>query len=366
MFALQDYIDAQFGGPGKGFFRIVTSSGAGPAGDQRRQARGGARSRGVRGARLRAHRRHAALHDRADRPAARRAPRRSACGRCSRCTSSTTRSAAPPSTTAPPACSSTPATSTPPASGGSRSRARPAPRPTTPPPTCPATRTCSTRCSAKASLPLLAGRPAGLSHRPALQPAGPHRARHPPHRGDGGARDDRRDRPHEREGPHEALTDARAPRLLRADHQPQLGRRHASSALQNLGGVVAPYAAPPRPTSSRWQAARANRPASFFFGVGYGSDTNGLGAQAGPRPGAAHNPVTYPYRTFDGGTVMQQSRSGSRALGRQHRRRRQLRPVPRLRRGPAPHRGPQIVADMANGAEAYLQMWARAEAFAAG
>ena len=54
MHALQDYIDAQFGGPGKGFFRIVKSSGRGAQGDQRRQAGRRARGRGVRGARLRA------------------------------------------------------------------------------------------------------------------------------------------------------------------------------------------------------------------------------------------------------------------------------------------------------------------------
>ena len=68
MHALQDYIDAQFGGPGKGFFRIVKQPGRGARGDQRRQARRGARDRGVRGARLRAVQRHPEVHDRADRP----------------------------------------------------------------------------------------------------------------------------------------------------------------------------------------------------------------------------------------------------------------------------------------------------------
>ena len=36
MYALQDYIDAQFGGPGKGFLRIVRSPDRGAQGDQRR------------------------------------------------------------------------------------------------------------------------------------------------------------------------------------------------------------------------------------------------------------------------------------------------------------------------------------------
>ena len=37
MYELQDYIDAQWGGPGKGFYRIVTQPVGGPPGDQRRQ-----------------------------------------------------------------------------------------------------------------------------------------------------------------------------------------------------------------------------------------------------------------------------------------------------------------------------------------
>ena len=94
MYALQDYIDAQFGGPGKGFLRIVKTPGRGAQGDQRGQARDGARRRGLRGAQLRAVQRHAEVHHRADRQRARPAVRRSACARCSRSTSSTTRSAA--------------------------------------------------------------------------------------------------------------------------------------------------------------------------------------------------------------------------------------------------------------------------------
>ena len=123
MYALQDYIDAQFGGPGKGFLRIVKTPHGGAQGDQRRQAGDGARRRGLRGPQLRA-----------DSSTSRTAPprrstpsstssSRSACSRCSRCTSSTTRSAARSTTRARPACSSTPATSTPPASSGTPSTA---------------------------------------------------------------------------------------------------------------------------------------------------------------------------------------------------------------------------------------------------
>ena len=110
-----------------------------------------------------------------------------------------------------------------------------------------------------------------------------------------------------------------------------------------------------------WQAARANRATRFAFGTPFGSDINGLHSQPVPRAGAAGNPVRYPFRSCDGGSLIYQQRSGTRlydvnADGVDHY---GLYPdwIEDLRLVA----GPQIVADMANGAEAYLQMWARAE-----
>src|SRR5699024_4155207 len=82
--------------------------------------------------------------------------------------------------------------------------------------------------------------------------------------------------------------------------------------LQNLGGVVAPYARDATVYVDSWNAARAGQSPSFLTGYGYGSDNNGLGAQPAPRVGNASNPVVYPYTTFDGGTVMYQQQSGTR------------------------------------------------------
>ena len=130
--------------------------------------------------------------------------------------------------------------------------------------------------------------------------------------------------------------------------------------LQQLGGVVAPYARDATEYAAAWQQARSTRDPDFFFGVGYGSDNNGLGAQPGPRIGNAANPVVYPYTTFDGGTVMDKQHSGTRVYdinvdGVAHY---GLFPdyIEDLRK----IAGDQIVDDMANGAEAYLQMWERA------
>jgi hypothetical protein len=133
--------------------------------------------------------------------------------------------------------------------------------------------------------------------------------------------------------------------------------------LQRLGGLVGPITHQANEFAAEWREARANRDPRFFFGTGFGSDTNGLHAQPVPRPGAAQNPVRYPFRSFDGGSVIDRQRSGTRLYdintdGVDHYGL-YLDWVEDLRT----IAGQQIVDDLANGAEAYLQMWERAEAF---
>jgi hypothetical protein len=130
--------------------------------------------------------------------------------------------------------------------------------------------------------------------------------------------------------------------------------------IQALGGFVAPAAKDTPDFVDNWDMARDMAPAGAPFGVGFGSDTNGLAVQAHAR-GPSASPVTYPYRTFDGGTSMDRQRSGTRVYdintdGVAHY---GLFPdyVEDLRK----LAGTQIVTDMANGAEVYLQMWARAD-----
>ena len=76
MYDLQDYVDAQFGGPGRGFYRIVTEPVGGPRGHQRREDGGGDGHRDQRAVRLHvqgaARRRRAGLQHRGHRPPARR------------------------------------------------------------------------------------------------------------------------------------------------------------------------------------------------------------------------------------------------------------------------------------------------------
>lgn len=136
--------------------------------------------------------------------------------------------------------------------------------------------------------------------------------------------------------------------------------------LQALGGLVGPISSTSTDFAEEWQAARANHRGGSLFGLGFGSDINGLHDQPGPRSGAGQNPVRYPFRSFDGGSLIDKQRSGTKIYdvnvhGVDHY---GLYPdwIEDLRLVA----GRQIVDDMANGAEAYLRMWARAEAAAAG
>ena len=48
----------------------------------------------------------------------------------------------------------------------------------------------------------------------------------------------------------------------------------------------------------------------FYYGFGWGADMNGFGSQGGPRNGP--NPVTYPFKSFDGKVTIDKQRSGQR------------------------------------------------------
>jgi hypothetical protein len=141
------------------------------------------------------------------------------------------------------------------------------------------------------------------------------------------------------------------------------GDATSGARIQALGGFVSPYANTSRQFIAEWEEARSTRSGAYLWGIGYGSDTNGLGVQAEPRPGASSdNPVTYPFPGFDPSVTIHENRWGRRLWdfnldGASHY---GLFPdwIDDLRRVA----GQEIVDDMARGAEAYLQMWERASA----
>jgi microsomal dipeptidase-like Zn-dependent dipeptidase len=142
------------------------------------------------------------------------------------------------------------------------------------------------------------------------------------------------------------------------------GDTGSQKRLQQLGGLVGPISQGTRSFVEEWRDARAYRNPSYLFGLGFGSDINGLHSQPRPRSDSAANPVKYPFRSFDGGSTIHKQKSGTRVYdintdGVDHY---GLYPdwIEDLRRVA----GGQIVEDMANGAEAYLQLWERTRAAA--
>jgi microsomal dipeptidase-like Zn-dependent dipeptidase len=130
-----------------------------------------------------------------------------------------------------------------------------------------------------------------------------------------------------------------------------------------LGGVVTPYAGSSTSFVHQWSHLRDfyRQGGSQYFGVGWGADMNGFGAQGLPRGADVPNPVSYPFKSFDGSTTLDREQSGQRVYdinvdGVAHY---GLYPdwVEDLRM----LAGDRIIHDLGRGPEAYLQMWERAD-----
>ena len=132
--------------------------------------------------------------------------------------------------------------------------------------------------------------------------------------------------------------------------------------IYRLGGFVAPYAGDSTGFVDKWRQHLGWTDERFYFGFGFGSDMNGFGAQGDPRGADAPAPVTYPF-TGLGGVTIDRQRSGERVFDvntdgvahyglyadwvedAEH---------------VAGSDGAALGADLARGAEAYLQTWERA------
>jgi microsomal dipeptidase-like Zn-dependent dipeptidase len=129
--------------------------------------------------------------------------------------------------------------------------------------------------------------------------------------------------------------------------------------IYKSGGVVAPSDNSTTRFAEDWKRLRGQRDRRYFFGLGYGADMNGMSASAGPLDD--EDGIEYPFKSFDGGVTIDKQQSGERVFdinddGIAH-----YGLFPDWVEGLRQLGGNAIVDDMANGAEAYLQMWERAE-----
>ncbi|MCD4533346.1 hypothetical protein LRP67_04530 [Nocardioides sp. cx-169] len=133
--------------------------------------------------------------------------------------------------------------------------------------------------------------------------------------------------------------------------------------IYKLGGFITPYAGDSTGFVGKWRRHLGWADKRYYFGFGFGADINGLGAQGAPRGATVANKVRYPFRGL-GGVSVKRQRAGERVfdINRDGVAQYGLYPdwVEDLRKV-AGRQGSAIVDDMSRGAEAYLQMWERAQ-----
>ena len=127
--------------------------------------------------------------------------------------------------------------------------------------------------------------------------------------------------------------------------------------ILRLGGVVTPMAGTTTEFLKEYKDTKAVRDPRFYWGIGWGADMNGFAHQGAPRQGGD---VSYPFKSFDGQQTIGKQVSGQRVYdinvdGMAH-----YGLFPDFVEDVSHIGGREIVDDLGRGAEAYLQMWERA------
>jgi microsomal dipeptidase-like Zn-dependent dipeptidase len=132
--------------------------------------------------------------------------------------------------------------------------------------------------------------------------------------------------------------------------------------LQQLGGIITAIGQNSASFVSKWRQTRATADPSKPFAFGYGLDGNGLNSGM-PKPGQ-NAAIQYPFTSYDGKVTLQKQVWGQRIWDFNSDGLAQQGMVPdwlesvRLQAGAD---GPAVVDSMTRGAEAYLQMWEGAQ-----
>ena len=136
--------------------------------------------------------------------------------------------------------------------------------------------------------------------------------------------------------------------------------------VYEAGGFITGYAGNSTGFVDKWRSHQGWADPRYYWGFGFGADINGLGAQGGPRGADVANPVTYPFRGLAGVRVDKQV-AGERTFDFNSDGVAQyglypdwIQDLSLVAEASEKGDGKKILDDMARGAEAYLQMWERA------
>jgi hypothetical protein len=155
--------------------------------------------------------------------------------------------------------------------------------------------------------------------------------------------------------------------ILEAHHYSGVVSAHSwDSAAQenpriyNLGGFVTPIAgASPQAFIAQWRTSLQMRNRRFYNGTGfgYGADMNGLAEQGQPTSGS---PISYPFTSYDGRVTFAREQWGDRVFDLNRDGVANYGMYPDWLQELRVLAGRAILTDMFRGAEAYLEMWERA------
>ncbi|MEV0592877.1 Coagulation factor 5/8 type domain-containing protein [Nonomuraea cavernae] len=129
-----------------------------------------------------------------------------------------------------------------------------------------------------------------------------------------------------------------------------------------LGGMITQYGHDASDFVAEWRRTEPLRQARQITGYGYGLDVNGMGQLPGPRAGNSAAPVTYPFASFDGSVTLDRQRTGQRVWDVNTDGVANYGLVPDWIEDMRLIAGPDLVRDMAAGAESYLRTWEAATA----
>jgi hypothetical protein len=134
--------------------------------------------------------------------------------------------------------------------------------------------------------------------------------------------------------------------------------------IWQLGGMAFPNAGTAATFVDAW---RTYRPVSTpqFFGWGYGADLGGLAEQGAP-PADGDPNITYPFKSLDGRMTINRQQTGDRVFDYNQDGVATYGQYAEWYQEVGETGGNQLVRDMRRGSEAYLQMWERAVGIPAG
>ncbi|KHL10688.1 UNVERIFIED_CONTAM: F5/8 type C domain protein [Mumia flava] len=133
--------------------------------------------------------------------------------------------------------------------------------------------------------------------------------------------------------------------------------------LYGLGGFATQYGHGATQFVSDWQATRDVRDA-YDVGYGFGMDMNGFGGTPPPPADAAR--ISYPFTSFDGGTVLDRQVTGERVWDYNGEGVSHYGQVPDWVESLRILGGDELIDDLAAGAESYLRTWGATADYAPG